>query len=76
MNLFDISSISWSRILIVAVPYILGLAVAIFLIAGGILDYHWRTYGVGLVRLFMFRAIYVSAGIILLAVMSIAYSSL
>ncbi len=71
----DIFSLPFGELLFKSIPYIFGLAIFGFFLAGGILDYHWRTYGVGLIRIFQFRVIYASAGLALLAVMFLAYSS-
>ncbi len=64
---------SW---LAAAAPYIYGFLIIAFLVLGGVLDYHWRQYGAGLIRLFQFRVLYLSVGIILIGVMTVAYSSL
>jgi hypothetical protein len=58
------------------VPYMYGFLIVAFLVLGGILDYHWRQYGAGLIRLFQFRILYLSAGIIFIGVMTVAYLSL
>lgn len=59
-----------------AVPYAALLLLVTYLILGGVLDYHWRNYGVGIVNLFVLRVAYVSAGIILFGVLAVGLASL
>ena len=59
-----------------AMPYAAGLLLFIYLLMGGILDYHWRRYGVGFLRLTYLRVAYVAAGIILFGVLFVALFSL
>ena len=76
MSLPNINDWSFLDITVKAVPYIFWVAVAAFLTVGGILDYHWRTYGVGLIRLLHFRLLFIVSGLILLAVMYYSYHGL
>jgi hypothetical protein len=59
-----------------ALPYILLAALVLFFVLGGILDYHWRTYGIGFLRLPIFRIIYVGLGALLLFIMISAFFGL
>ncbi len=72
----DISSISFTGILVKAAPYLFWLTVVLCVVAGGILDYHWRTYGIGLIKLLEFRVSFVVGVIVLLGVMYLALISL
>lgn len=57
-------------------PYIVGALLIAYLGIGGILDYHWRRYGVGIVKITQLRALYVGVGIVLFGVLFIAMISL
>ncbi len=76
MPFTDFVSLSATDILVRSVPYLLGLAAIGFIVAGAVLDYHWRTYGVGLIHLLWFRLLFVGAGVVLLGVMYLAYGAL
>jgi len=73
---FSLTGFSTGTFIVQALPYILGFLFLVFIVVGAILDYHWRSYGVGLIRLFQFRFMYVAAGLVFLAAMFISYSSL
>ena len=62
--------------LLKSLPYVAGLLLFIYLLVGGILDYHWRRYGVGILRLTYLRVAYVAAGIILFGVLFVALFAL
>jgi hypothetical protein len=70
---FDSGSFDPITFLIASLPYLFGFAVFLFIVVGGILDYHWRTYGVGLIRLAQFRLIFVGVGLVVLSIMYGAY---
>ena len=59
-----------------AVPYVAVGLLGLYLLMGGILDYHWRRYGVGLLNITRFRVLYLAAGIILFGVLFVATASL
>lgn len=59
-----------------ALPYLFYGAIIAFFVLGGILDYHWRKYGVGFLRLPVFRIFYIGGGLLLIFIMSGAYYSL
>jgi hypothetical protein len=62
--------------IVASAPYLFLLLLASYLILGGILDYHWRRYGVGIVRLLSLRIAYIVTGIILFGVLAVALISL
>ncbi len=53
-----------------ATPYIFIFLLVVYLVLGGILDFHWRKYGTGLIQTFKFRIAYVALGIIFLGIMA------
>lgn len=71
LELGDIDTLAF---IIAALPYFFWLAVGLFLVVGGILDYHWRTYGVGLIRLAQFRLLYVGVGLLVIIIMYNSYT--
>jgi hypothetical protein len=72
----DIFITETGRIMLASIPYVLlGFTIAFFVL-GGILDYHWRTYGIGFLRLPIFRIVYSGVGLLLLFIMTSVYLSL
>ena len=63
------------RFLIASLPYFFWLGLGLFIVVGGILDYHWRTYGVGIIRLAQFRLLYVGVGLLVLIIMYTSYTN-
>jgi hypothetical protein len=61
---------------VASAPYLYLLLLIAYLILGGVLDYHWRRYGVGIVKIFNLRVAYVGTGIILFGVLTVALISL
>lgn len=59
-----------------SLPYIALLLLASYLLLGGVLDYHWRRYGVGIIKLFQLRAAYVAIGIVLFGVLFVSLVAL
>ncbi len=57
--------------IVASAPYVFLLLLIAYLILGGILDYHWRRYGVGIVKIFNLRMAYVGTGIILFGVLTV-----
>ena len=74
--MFNIEGAQVGQWLIGVLPWVTVALVAIYLLIGGILDYHWRRYGVGILRLATLRIAYVSTGIILFGVLFVALASL
>jgi len=71
-NVFFATATHW---LIAFLPYVFIGLLVVFIVLGGVLDFHWRKYGTGLIQTFKFRIGYVVAGVILFGVMSLALSS-
>lgn len=74
--MFNIEGAEVGQWLIRSLPWVTVVLVVIYLLVGGILDYHWRRYGVGILRLTTLRIAYVSTGIILFGVLFVALASL
>lgn len=72
----DVFITETGQFILAAVPYILIGFIVIFFVLGGVLDYHWRTYGIGFLRLPTFRIVYSVIGLLLLFIMTSAYFSL
>ena len=71
----DISLETATHWVIAVLPYAFIALLVVFLVLGGVLDFHWRRYGTGLIQTFKFRIAYVVCGVIFLGVMSVALSS-
>jgi hypothetical protein len=74
-ELFDIDAIQVSGFLDAAIPIIFYVALGLFALFGGILDYHWRKYSYNLGALFLFRIFFFGGGILILLFISFAQSS-
>lgn len=59
-----------------SLPYVSLLLLFFYLLLGGVLDYHWRRYGIGIVKLFQLRASYVAIGIVLFGVLFVSLLAL